>query len=59
MQGMIDMRDEICMAAQKDLGKDPFVTELTDLNPCIWDTRYHIKHLDSVNIFIVIFGIVR
>lgn len=46
LKGMTEMREELCEVVKKDIGKDPFITEITDLNPCIWDTKYHINHLD-------------
>ena len=39
------MRDLLTAAVEKDLGKAHFVTELTDVNPCVWDVEYAIKHV--------------
>lgn len=34
-------------AIEKDLGKSPFVTEITSLQPCIWDVEYSLDHIDE------------
>lgn len=35
-------------AIEKDLGKSPFVTELTSVQPCFWDIEYSLDHVDKV-----------
>jgi hypothetical protein len=43
-------------AIENDLQKTQFVTELTSINPCIWDIEHNLKNIDKVN-FIVFLDI--
>jgi hypothetical protein len=34
---------------EKDLGRDPFVSEILSLNPCLWEATYALENIDEVN----------
>ena len=49
LRGIKEMSIQMTAAIEKDLGKSPFVTELTSLQPCIWDIEYSLEHVEKVN----------
>jgi hypothetical protein len=49
LKGLEEMKDDLTSAIKKDLGKAPFVTELTSITPCVWDVKYNLKHIDKVS----------
>jgi len=50
LKGIREMTIQMTAAIEKDLGKSPFVTELTSLQPCIWDIEYSLDHVTQVRV---------
>ena len=47
-KGIKEMSTQMTGALQKDLNKSGFVSELTSIQPCLWDIEYNLEHLDEV-----------
>lgn len=46
--GMNAMKDEMIEAVVKDLGRDPWNTELAEINGCISDATWNLSHIDAM-----------
>jgi len=45
------MKIQMTAAIEKDLGKTPFVTEMTSIHPVIMDIEYNLSHIDEVSFY--------
>ena len=46
------MTIQIQAAVEKDLGRDPFVTQILSINICKWEAQYALDNIDEVNTYI-------